>query len=259
VPYTEISPPADLAAYVDRLWLRSTRGGGRVHRVLPDGCVDVIVRADRGEAELVGAMTRALVVADEPAEMVAVRFRPGAAAVFAGCALGELTDRNPALSELSIPGAGSLAGRVSDARGTEARLAALIGWLRARLAAAGAARRGPDPLVAHAVARLSAGSRVDCVADELGVSRQYLARGFRREVGLSPKQLARIARMQRAASVIGGRRGRPGAMTGAMARLAVELGYFDQAHLANELRALIDLTPAALAAEQPITLSHLYG
>ncbi|HEX7836695.1 MAG TPA: DUF6597 domain-containing transcriptional factor [Kofleriaceae bacterium] len=56
LPYTEIASTADLAPYVDRLWLRTIACGtlGRVHRVLPDGCVDVIVRGGRGSAELVG-------------------------------------------------------------------------------------------------------------------------------------------------------------------------------------------------------------
>ena len=57
--------------------------------------------------------------------------------------------------------------------------------------------------------------------------------------------------MQRAVTAIG--RG------GELARVAVELGYFDQAHLANDLRALAGITPAAIAAERPIALSHLFG
>ncbi|HEX8114570.1 MAG TPA: DUF6597 domain-containing transcriptional factor, partial [Kofleriaceae bacterium] len=65
LPYTEIAPPGDLAPYVDRLWLRTTlRAPARVHRVLPDGCADVIVDAGRGAAELVGPMTRAIEVAE---------------------------------------------------------------------------------------------------------------------------------------------------------------------------------------------------
>jgi AraC-like DNA-binding protein len=57
--------------------------------------------------------------------------------------------------------------------------------------------------------------------------------------------------MQRAAAAL--RRGSD------LARLAAELGYFDQSHLSHELRELIGLTPAALAAERPIALSHLFG
>jgi AraC-like DNA-binding protein len=85
----------------------------------------------------------------------------------------------------------------------------------------------------------------------VGVTRQYLARAFRREVGITPKQLARIARMQRAAAAL--RRGVD------LARLAAELGYFDQSHLTHELRDLAGITPAAVAAERPIALSHLFG
>jgi AraC-like DNA-binding protein len=262
-PYTEVAPPPDLAPYVDRLWLRTCRPehAGRLHRVLPDGCVDIIVDPGRGTAELVGTMTRAAEFAEAPGELVAVRFKPGTAAVLTGCALAEITDRNVDLADAGLPG--GLAERVIEApRGpavplpaklplataAHARLAALVAWLRTHLA--GAAR--PDPLIARAVALLSAGgTRVDDVAGTLGITRQHLARGFRREVGITPKQLARIARMQRAATVL--RRG------GDLARLAAELGYFDQSHLTHDLRDLAGLTPAAVAAEQPISLAHLFG
>ena len=264
LPYTEIAPPADLARYVDRLWLRTTvrREAGRIHRVLPDGCVDVIVHADRGSAELVGTMTRALEVADGPAQMVAVRFKPGTAAAVARCSLSELTDREADVDELGI--AGGLVDRICDpqahaaatrlsakiplAAADHARIAALVAWLREQLAGA----PPPDPQVARAVALLSSGeARVDEVAGMLGVTRQHLARSFRREVGITPKQLARIARMQRVATAL--RRG------GDLARLAAELGYFDQSHLSHELRDLVGLTPAELAAERPIALLHLFG
>ena len=288
LPYTEIAPPADLAPYVDRLWLRTTlRAPERVHRVLPDGCVDVIVDAARATAALVGPMTRAIEITDDPAEQVAVRFKPGTAAALTGCGLAELADASVDLAALGL--AGALADRVASAAAStdalrlpariplsaisHARLAELVGWLRQRLADAAP----PDPRIARAVALLSSAARpgvgtptaspagreaappvgwtgevrVDDVADALGMTRQHLARGFRREVGITPKQLARIARMQRAAAAL--RRG------GDLARLAAELGYFDQSHFSRELRDLAGVTPAALAAERPTVLSHLFG
>jgi AraC-like DNA-binding protein len=253
VPYTEIAPPADLAAYVDRFWLRTTLRGdpSRVHRVLPDGCVDVIVRVDRATARLVGTMTRALIVADGPVEVIAVRFRPGTAAAVARCALDALTDREVEVAALGI--APGVAAQIAEQPTSARRIAVLVAWLRAHLAHA----PRPDPRIAHAVARLSGAARdarvarIDDVARELGVSRQHLARAFRREVGISPKALARIARMQRAAAALG--RG-----DAPLARLAVELGYFDQAHLANEIRALSGLSPRALAAAPSVALAHLY-
>jgi len=248
LPYTELAPPPDLAPYVDRFWARTTLRAdpARMHRVLPDGCVDVIVRVDRGRAVLVGTMTRAITMPEAPAELIAVRFRPGAAGAVVRCALHELTDRDVAVDELGLAG-DALVERIVDAPGLAGRIAVLAAWLRARLAGAAC----PDPRISQAVRLLCGAARVEEVARDVGVTRQHLARAFRREVGISPKALARIARMQRAAAALG--RGRP------LARLAVELGYFDQAHLANELRALSGATPAVLAAEPPIALSHLYA
>jgi AraC-like DNA-binding protein len=255
IPYTEVAPPADLARHVDRFWLRTTLRPDpvRPHRVLPDGCVDVIVNVARGSAELVGTMTRAQVVPEAPAEIIAVRFRPGTAAAVAGRPLAELTDHNPRVAELGLPES-ALIDAVSQAGTTQARLAVLAGWVRDRIAGAGR----PDPLVAHAVAWLSAperaaeaATRVELVARRLGVTRQHLARLFRREVGITPKELARIARVQRATAAIE----RGGAE---LAQIALELGYFDQSHLAHDVRELIGVTPGVLAAERPIALPHLF-
>jgi AraC-like DNA-binding protein len=46
---------------------------------------------------------------------------------------------------------------------------------------------------------------------------------------------------------------------GDLARLAAELGYSDQSHLTHELRELVGITPAAVAAERPIAMAHLFG
>jgi AraC-like DNA-binding protein len=163
----------------------------------------------------------------------------------ARCTLDALTDREVDVAALGI--APGLVARVVDAATVADRIAVLVGWLRAHLAEA----PGPDRRIAHAVTQLCGGGRVDDVARALGVSRQYLARAFRREVGISPKALARIARMQRAAAAIG--RGEA-----SLARIAAELGYFDQAHLANEVRALSGVSPGVLAVGPSIALAHLY-
>lgn len=253
LPYTEVLPPADLAAYVDRFWLRTSRHGDptRTHRVLPDGCVDVIVHADRGSAELVGTMTCALELPEAPADLVAVRFKPGTAAAIARTPLVELTDRHADLGELGI-GRGSPVEQIVEATTSHARVAALVAWVRARLDGA----PPPDRVVARAVARLSSpgagAARVDQVARELRVTRQHLARSFRREVGISPKELVRIARIQRAAAALG----RGGIE---LPQLAVELGYFDQSHLSHDVRELIGVTPMVLAADRPIALRHLFA
>jgi methylphosphotriester-DNA--protein-cysteine methyltransferase len=102
----------------------------------------------------------------------------------------------------------------------------------------------PDPLVAHAVARLfsPAAPSTSALAAELGYSRQHLRRLFLHHVGLAPKELGRIARLQRAVDHL------QRFPAHALARAAVALGYFDQAHLARELRLLAGISATDVRA-----------
>jgi AraC-like DNA-binding protein len=80
------------------------------------------------------------------------------------------------------------------------------------------------------------------LAPALGVTRQHLARRFADFVGLSPKTFARVVRLRRL--IAEARAARDGTGPGWSA-LAVEVGYYDQAHLTDEFRELTGLTPAA--------------
>jgi hypothetical protein len=60
VAYRERSPSAALAPYVEAFWTIDTPSGAPSHRVLPDGCMDLLFDASGGR--IVGAMTRAVVV-----------------------------------------------------------------------------------------------------------------------------------------------------------------------------------------------------
>lgn len=102
---------------------------------------------------------------------------------------------------------------------------------------------GPDGLIMHAWRRLQepAGPpTIGALADELGVSRRYVELGFRRVVGLSPKEVARITRFQRTVDTWR----RPSATLSE----AVACGYADQPHLTREIRAMAQMTPKQLFA-----------
>jgi AraC-like DNA-binding protein len=98
-------------------------------------------------------------------------------------------------------------------------------------------------LLEHAVAALlrPAAPSVEALARRIGWTRQHLARRFRAGVGLGPKALARIARMQRAVTRLQARR-EPVSAT------AAALAFADEAHLDREFRALVGASPAATRA-----------
>jgi transcriptional regulator GlxA family with amidase domain len=82
---------------------------------------------------------------------------------------------------------------------------------------------------------------IEPLARHVGITRRHLERRFNEEVGLGPKQLSRILRLQAALAVL---RRQP-QCTGA--QVAAQCGYTDQAHLIRECRSLADL-PTRLAA-----------
>jgi AraC-like DNA-binding protein len=221
--YREHQPPATLAPYVACVWTQ-TAGPRAGQRVLPDGCIDVMLHlGDSPRVVVVGAMTRAkLVPAGEGRAIVAVRFRPGGATRLLGVGAEELTDEDVPLADLG----GAWRREVERLTSGRELLAALI-------------RRHPtatDPRVDLAARALWSDRppSVDALAKRLGWTRQHLGRRFRDEVGLSPKLFTRVARMQRALSRL---------RAGSLADVAVELGYFDEAHMAHDFRELIGTSP----------------
>jgi methylphosphotriester-DNA--protein-cysteine methyltransferase len=109
----------------------------------------------------------------------------------------------------------------------------------------------PPAEVARAVRLCEAGGgrpRVEAVSRALGVTRQHLARQFARHVGLAPKTFARVARLRALAAAVRAleRRGAP-VCWGALAHAH---GYADQAHLTDEVGALVGLPPATWRRER---------
>ncbi|MEV4343895.1 helix-turn-helix domain-containing protein [Actinoplanes sp. NPDC049596] len=109
------------------------------------------------------------------------------------------------------------------------------------LTMAGRSASGVAPEVAYAWGRLLTGSvSVATVAAEVGWSGRHLTDRFRAEVGLRPKEAARVARFDRARRAL-----RPGRR---LADLAAGFGYADQSHLVREFRALAGCTPSGWLA-----------
>lgn len=131
--------------------------------------------------------------------------------------------------------------RLTAARATADAAAILERTIADRLAMAGARRVGSQ-LAIEAAERLATAS-VSAVAVELGVSERHLRRRFREAIGMSPKTFARLVRFHRAlrAASAGGRP--------CWGSIAVAAGYYDQAHLIDEFRAIAGVTPPTLLGE----------
>jgi AraC-like DNA-binding protein len=109
----------------------------------------------------------------------------------------------------------------------------------------------PDPAVIAAARALARGSRVDEVAERLGLLPRTLRRRFAAQVGLSPKRFGRVQRLQRVV------RGLDGWAQVDWADTAARHGYCDQAHLADEFRELVGVTPGGYLRSRVNGPNHL--
>lgn len=211
--YRELPQRHELVAC---LWTRDAPRP-RTRRILPDACVD-IVSVD-GRLIVAGPATRAHVSTSGGA-ISGVRFRIGAAGAALGLPAAELLDVSVPLEDVwGAAAADRIAERATDVH---------------ELAAAVAERGGAtDSLVRAAATGTSRRA--------LGIGDRQLRRRFLDAVGYGPKTLERILRFQRFL--------RLAQHDTDLARLALDAGYADQAHLTRECARLAGLPPAQLLAE----------
>jgi AraC-like DNA-binding protein len=238
VRYVEHAPHPALAAHVACYWTVEASAGS-AQRVLPDGCSDLVFEV--GEGTLVGTMTHALAIVHAGrAQVFGVRFRPGEAFALVQVPAVDVRDRVVSLADVWGRWGAELGERVAAARDDAARVALLDREL------VDARPRAADARVRRAVARIFASphdARIARLARELGLGERQLERAFDERVGVGPKALARVARLQAVARVAAG------ADPIDWARTAAEHGFADQAHLAREVRSLACVTPSELARE----------
>jgi len=256
-----------LARFVADLWSQEAPAevGGAAPTVLaPAASVDLIFTfADPFERleetgatvlplmHVVGLRTHAMKVrATGRTGLVIARLHPWAARRLIGDAPELLVDRNVDCADVGLAKAvESITSRVGELAGSDARIAAAAAWLEERLG-----DEPPDALVVAAARRISASAGAVAVADlavELGISGRQLRRRFQAVVGLGPKRFARIVRFQAAIGML--RAGR------SWGDVVERCGFFDQAHLIGELRAMAGVTPPAVQRREATPLSSYFN
>lgn len=174
---------------------------------------------------------------------IAVELTPLGARAVLGMPASELASNVVDLADLLGARGRELVERLVEADGWSARFAILDEVLSSGLRRdAGDVQRE----VAHAWTSVVSGmdAPVESLAEDVGWSRRHLSERFRREVGLPLRQLRRVVRFERSCALLrtGGYR--------SLSDVAVEEGYFDQAHLNREWSALAGCTPAEWRAEE---------
>jgi AraC-like DNA-binding protein len=229
-------------------WVLEDAAPGTVQRVVPDGRPELILNLGQPFESLqngrwqpqpqcffAGQLTGPLLLrATARSRVLGIRFRPGGAGQLLGMPMQELTDQAIPAGDLGLH--------------SLARHATFPGIERALL---DLERGSVDPLVDEAARLLGRSPDVGATAALLGVSPRQLERRFKTRVGMSPKHFARIRRFQRVFHAMEG--------DGGWVDAAAACGYYDQAHLIRDFRALAGEAPSHLLAGDDLArhfLSH---
>jgi len=262
--YLEHKPAPPLNLAVRSLWYaRDCDAPGGRQLVLPTGRAQFVISLAReflldcsddgparvgSAAQVVGARSvYELIDASDLKDLIGVVFHPGGLPLVTREAADQFTNRGMDLEALWGSEARRLRERLRDAPGPGQRLLCLEGFLLGRMTAGpvrGAAGRGA--LIGYALQRFHAGAAVSDVARGTGWSERRFSQVFREETGLTPAVWRRVQRFQQAIGQL---------HAGAAVRweqLALNCGFYDQAHFANEFRAFSGMDASTyMAAARP--------
>jgi AraC-like DNA-binding protein len=171
-----------------------------------------------------------------------VRLKPGVTFVFGNIPVHTLVERRIRLAELLPEDGARLEKGLAGTRTVDEGIDVLERFLIQRLSDVQI-----DSRVQMALKRIEECSGqilIGQLARDCQVSLRHLDRLLRNWVGFSPKRLARIMRFQ---ALLQHMESSP---SDCSARVAAELGYFDQAHLSNEVALLAGTSPGRIATHR---------
>ena len=242
-PAGRFLPDPALAPFVEHLWTVAwdLRGQAPITReTLPHPSVHLVF--EEGRSGLAGPSTRRFSrTLEGRGRALGVKFLPGGFRPFWTSPVSDLADRVLGMGEaFGAEGLALEAAILACGNDEDSAVAKAEAFLLARLP-----QLDPGSLLARGIAaRIQEDPnllRAEAVAETAGLSLRALQRLFREQVGVSPKWVIQRYRLHEAMARLESGEGLD------LARLALELGYADQAHFNRDFKAMLGCAPGAYA------------
>ena len=245
--YREIEPHPDLRSSIDCFWMMDTRDNDLSHRVVPDGCTDILFEWTPfgARCRVVGPLTRHIRKCyNLPTRVLGVRIAPGGAQDYFEqpiCLLKNQACRIDRLWRDCRPVASILESSGIDEQAISELNSLLLGKQKTQIGQSG----NLGKKVISEILENPAEVAINGIGMRLERSRQQITRAVKSVSGISPKKLARILRFYSLVSHL-----RTNQKLTSWASLAVDFGFYDQAHLIREFRYFAGTTPGKFVTEQ---------
>jgi AraC-like DNA-binding protein len=242
--FKQVIPHHALADYIDCYW--SIEGAGsemHVERIFPDGSPGLILNVGEkcitdnglvtmqpGSSYLVGAMTSYKeTYLNEKHHLIGVCFKPGAFSRFYNyLPLAEITEQTVELEKALAPDTSKM---------RDLSFAELNAFFLKRLNTS-----KPDlSSIVKCIKETKGQITVIALAKKNYTTPRQLERSFHKHIGITPKEFINITRFQHALSDITHNKKHKSLLD-----IAIEHGYYDHSHLANDIKRYTGLPPSRL-------------
>lgn len=265
--YQVYTPVPELQPFVKCFWTlddEATEAPVR-QRVLPDGCMEMIFHYGdlyqqyfedgssiiQPRSFVFGQITSYLEIAPTGVSgIVSARFLPDGLLPFLTRPVSELKNKAVSLEELFGDEGKMLEEKVIDAADSQERIRLIEAFLLSKLAD----RATIDNVTKHCVnVIMQSRGQVGVVelAGQVNINRRNMERKFMSIIGMSPKQLSRVVRLQATLKMLEQKQ------FTSLTSLAYENGYYDQAHFIKDFREFTGMSPKLFFADN-LKLSALF-
>lgn len=266
--YQTFEPNEDLNAIVKCFWTLEVPGDLQApkQRIVPDGCIEMcfIIGEDikrytsedefiiQPRAMVIGQITKPYYI--QPTGYVntfAIRFYPYGFANLINLPINKLADKETPLTQLFEEKlVKELEQRMIEASSTPKRLNIIEGFLLNQLTDQ-ATVDGIVKSTVDTLAQTKGSPSVQSILENNLAKRRSLERKFSSQVGISPKKLGKIIRLQTALKML------LKDESDNLTHVAYDSGYYDQAHFIKDFKELTGTNPKSYFSDEHLLLSSL--
>ncbi|MBH5318627.1 AraC family transcriptional regulator [Paenibacillus sp. GSMTC-2017] len=235
---TRYAPSSLLAPFVKHFWLVSwnlSEQSPFYQDVIPNPCVNLIIEQERSGIYGVASRkyTKELI---GTGKVFGVKFKPGGFYPFMMKPLSSLTDQAIALKTIFPHDNNELFHALRSSERPEHLISLAQQLLAQQLPKVDENVHFINQIIDYITTHTTI-TKVEQLCDQFQLSSRKLQRLFSQYVGVSPKWVIQLYRLQNAAEALD--RG----LANDFAKLSLELGYYDQSHFINDFKSIIGKTP----------------
>lgn len=234
-------------------------------RVLPDGCMEMIFHYGdlyrqyfedgssiiQPRSFVFGQITRYIEIAPTGISGIfSARFLPDGISPFLKMPVTQLENKAVSLKDIFNEDGNILEEKVLNATNNDDRIRQIETFLLSKLTEQNtidAITKSCVDIILQSQGQIG----ITTLAGKMNIHRRNMERKFTSVIGISPKQLAKVARLQATLKMLGQKK-----FTN-LTEIAYENGYFDQAHFIKDFKEFTGINPKSFFTEG-LTLSGLF-